>query len=145
MSTEIATAIEQRRLLSFSYDGHERKVIPAALGVAKRKGKPVLHAYQVEGGSSRGGVPAWRFFYTDKMTGLRLLDETFAADPPGWRPSLLENVTASLSGGQPSGGGSGQGGSGQGGGMPSMPSIPPEAEKIVKDVMGAVGKWFKKR
>ena len=143
MSTEIATAIEQRRLLTFTYDGHDRKVIPAALGVAKRKAKPVLHAYQVEGTSS-GDIPAWRFFYVDKMVGLRVLDETFAADPPGWAPSSLENVQVSLPfSGKPAGGRSGSGGSG--GGTPSMPSIPPEAEKIVKDVMGAVGRWFKKR
>jgi len=139
MSTEIATAIEQRRMLSFSYDGHSRKVIPAALGTAKRKGKAVLHAYQVEGGSS-GDIPAWRFFYTEKMTDFRVLDETFAADPPGWAPSLLEDVQASLPAGTkataPASGG---------GGTPSLPSIPPEAEKVVKDVLGAVGRWFKKR
>ena len=141
MSTDIRTAIEQRRLLSFTYDGHPRKVIPAALGTAKRKGKPVLHAYQVEGSSSRGDIPAWRFFYTDKMTDFRLLDETFAADPPGWAPSLLENVEASLPAAARRDGGTASSGSGG----PSMPSIPPEAEKIVKDVMGAVGRWFKKR
>lgn len=140
MSTDIRTAIEQRRLLSFSYGGHARKVIPAALGTAKRKGTPVLHAYQVEGGSAHGDIPAWRFFYTDKMTDFRLLDETFAADPPGWAPSLLENVEVSLPGG-----GQDAPRQQQQGGGPSMPSIPPEAEKIVKDVMGAVGRWFKKR
>lgn len=138
MSQDIRTAIEQRRLLSFTYGGHPRTVMPAALGVAKRKRKPVLHAYQVEGGSSRGGIPAWRYFYADEMSDLRLLDETFAADPPGWAPGALEEVEVSLAGGaRPA--------SASEGSKPSLPSIPPEAQKVVEDVLGAVGRWFKKK
>jgi hypothetical protein len=136
MSQEIRAAIERRRLLEFTYGGHARKVVPAALGTAKRTGRPVLHAYQVEGGSAHGGIPAWRFFHTDELAGLRVLDETFAVDPPGWAPSLLENVEVSLPvTARPAGRAA----------PPRAPAIPPEAEKIVKDVMGAVGRWFRKK
>ena len=129
MTADVRAAIEQRRLLSFTYGGHPRKVMPAAFGTAKRKRKPVLHAYQVEGGSSSGDVPAWRYFYTDEMTDLRLLDETFAADPPGWAPGSLEEVEISLPVAS----------------KPSGTAVPKEAQKVVEDVLGAVGRWFKKR
>ena len=135
MSADIRMAIEQRRLLTFTYGGHPRRVMPAALGTTKRKGKRVLHAYQVEGGSEHGDIPAWRYFHLDGIGDLRVLDETFAADPPGWAPGLLENVEIALP----------YGGRKDEAPAPSMPSIPPEAQKVVDDVLGAVGRWFKKR
>jgi hypothetical protein len=75
-------AIQGRHLLSFTYEGHQRVVIPAAHGAQKTTGNAVLRGYQVRGTSSSGSVPLWRLFSVDKITGLQVLQETFDSDPP---------------------------------------------------------------
>jgi len=46
---DFCEAIESRRLVEFTYDGHPRVVIPAAYGRHGTTGNPVLRAYQAGG------------------------------------------------------------------------------------------------
>ncbi len=80
----ICTAIREKRLVSFTYDGHSRVVIPAAHGPHKTTGNSVLRGYQIRGTSSTRSVPLWDLFLTDNMVGFQVLDETFAAAPPDY-------------------------------------------------------------
>jgi hypothetical protein len=75
-------AIQGRRLLSFTYEGHQRVVIPAAHGTLKTTGNAVVRGYQIRGTSSSGSEPQWRLFLVDEMIGLQVLQETFGANPP---------------------------------------------------------------
>lgn len=83
MKDIISEAIDSRRLLEFIYDGHRRVVEPHTFGVS-RTGKDTLAAFQVEGTSSRGVVPAWAQFTVDKIEGLKLVDQSFADARPGY-------------------------------------------------------------
>lgn len=78
---EICDAIKQRRLLQFSYDGHQRVVIPAAHGQHATTHNPVLRAYQVSGSSASRVPPFWSMFTVTKMSNVLVLDESFDTDP----------------------------------------------------------------
>jgi predicted DNA-binding transcriptional regulator YafY len=82
ITQQIQRAIEEKRLLSFTYSRYPRTVEPHVLGVIDHKKQ--LLAYQV-GGSSSGGpgsLPDWRKFDLPKIGGLTVLDETFAGPRP---------------------------------------------------------------
>ena len=72
----IALAIQNRNLLSFTYDGFSREVEPHCLGIDK-KGHPALRAYQVAGGSESGEYVGWKMFHVNEMRNLHVLSKTF--------------------------------------------------------------------
>lgn len=55
----IASAINNRQLLSFSYDGYPRIVEPHTYGT-DTKSHTALRAYQVRGGSESGEYVGWK-------------------------------------------------------------------------------------
>jgi hypothetical protein len=81
MDSIIKTAIATKRLLEFTYDGLPRIVEPHVYGV--QDGKHQLLAYQIGGRSSSGNLPNWRRMDLDKISNMRMLDQTF----PGSRPT----------------------------------------------------------
>ncbi len=81
---EISRAIRERRLLSFSYDGHPRTVEPHTYGV-DGKGHEAVRAYQVGGGSSSGEYRGWKLFHVSKMQGLQVRSDTFGSARQDYR------------------------------------------------------------
>lgn len=77
-------AIKNRRLVQFSYDGHPRRVVPAAHGSHVTTGNEVLRGYQIGGTSSSREIPLWDLFLVGKIVDAEILDEGFAEDPPGF-------------------------------------------------------------
>jgi len=82
----ICEAIAKRRLLRFSYGGHEREVVPAAYGPHKTTGNFVLRAYQVGGTSSSRVPPFWSLFEEAEMSDLTMSDQTFPENPDRYDP-----------------------------------------------------------
>ena len=80
MQQEIVAAIGSKRIIEFNYSGHHRVVEPHVLGI--NDGVVQLLGYQVGGSSSSGGIPEWRRFDLNKMSGLGTTAQTF----PGKRP-----------------------------------------------------------
>ncbi|MBV9746375.1 MAG: hypothetical protein JO099_21675 [Acidobacteriia bacterium] len=72
-------AIELKRLLRFWYKDRERIVEPHDYGI--HKGVVKLFGYQVAGSSSQK-LPNWRWAEQDLISGLELLDRTFAGGRP---------------------------------------------------------------
>ena len=166
MRDQLTTAIQQRKFVTFTYQGHERRVQPAAFGIGNRKGKETLHAYQVDGGSRRGGIPHWRNFHVEQMQSLTVLDEVFGPNPPGFNPRPFPQTHVALAG-SPSepaaetpwaGTGAAQSGAAQpgaAGGSQVIPGVPISAEQAAKaadaaaevagKAFGALGKWLRKR
>ena len=81
---DICQAISDLQLISFIYDGHSRVVEPHTYGV-DIKGHRALRAYQVRGYTKLGQLPAWRFFHVDRISGLTILQETFAGPRDGYK------------------------------------------------------------
>lgn len=74
----ILTAIHERRLLRFRYHAKDRIVEPHDYGI--QNGTANLFTYQTAGESSSSPLPDWRKFAVLRMSGLELLDETFAGN-----------------------------------------------------------------
>lgn len=79
IDTSIRAAIAQARLVELRYLGKKRIVEPHDYGI--HKGIVKLLAYQV-GGSSSGKLPNWRWMDAEKISGVRILDRTFAGGRP---------------------------------------------------------------
>ncbi|MCK4731896.1 MAG: hypothetical protein KAT65_05495 [Methanophagales archaeon] len=76
----IERAIREKKLVHFDYHGFNRIAEPHVYGITNRI-KQFL-GYQVDGGSSRGGIPDWRRFDLHEIKNLQVLEKTF----PGKRP-----------------------------------------------------------
>jgi hypothetical protein len=79
------TAIENTRMIRFTYHGKDRIVEPHDHGILN--GSVQLLSWQVAGRSSRP-LPNWLLTKADEMIDLELLDETF----PGGRPASGKHV-----------------------------------------------------
>lgn len=77
---EVLDAIAGRRLLELTYGGGRRVVEPHVLGLVR--GRPELMAFQVRGFSRSGGLPEWRRFFLDEVSGARVLEEPFTPRHP---------------------------------------------------------------
>lgn len=73
MNEIICQAIQEKRLLSFSYKGHNRVAEPHTHGVSTANNE-CLRCYQVSGGSVSGKVPDWKMMTTNKINGLSITD-----------------------------------------------------------------------
>jgi hypothetical protein len=80
----IAAAIQNRNLLTFSYDGYPRTVEPHTYG-ADRKGHMALRAYQVGGGSESREYVGWKIFHVHEMSGVSVLPQTFLGPRPKYK------------------------------------------------------------
>ena len=84
MKNLIINAIQNRRLLEFTYKGHLRIVEPHTFGVFGN-GNEILVSYQIDGTSDSGGVPDWRPFTFSKIQDLKILNETFSGTRNGYK------------------------------------------------------------
>lgn len=83
MNEIIITAIENKNLLSFNYDGEERIVEPHCYGETTA-GNEGLRAYQVDGFSSSGKM-GWKMYDMSKADNITVLSETFDSPRAGYK------------------------------------------------------------
>lgn len=82
---KVCSAIKEKCLISFLYDGHLRVVIPATHGVLGSTGNEGLRGYQIRGTRDAGTLPNWGLFLVSKMQDLKILEENFIELPPSYR------------------------------------------------------------
>ncbi len=80
----ISSAIQNRQLLSFTYDGFARVVEPHCYGI-DTKGHAALRAYQVRGESESGEYVGWKLFHMSEIRQLTLLPDQFSGPRPGYK------------------------------------------------------------
>ena len=73
-------AIAERRLVRFVFHGAERVAEPHDYGV--RNATVQLLVYQIGGKSRSGKLPNWRWIVVGEMSGLEVLEKTFAGGRP---------------------------------------------------------------
>ncbi len=86
VADELTFAIENRRVVTFNYDGHVRVVEPFLIGITTT-GKHALRGYQTEGTSSSGKVPGWHLFSLSKITGIDVTLTSFEGLRPFYNPA----------------------------------------------------------
>ncbi len=77
MKSSICNAIKSRRQISIFYDKKARIIDPYLIGTTTA-GNEALRAYQIGGYSEKGGLPDWRLFTLKKISGVEVLDTSFA-------------------------------------------------------------------
>ncbi len=82
MDALIEQAINSLHVLEFTYQGLHRIAEPHVFGYYN--GKKQLLGYQIGGQSRSGGLPEWRRYDADGITGLGISNQTF----PGPRPTV---------------------------------------------------------
>jgi hypothetical protein len=83
MDAIMGFAIENRKLISFVYEGHIRIVEPHCFGLTK-KNNQALRAFQIEGTSSSGRLD-WKIYELAKIEKLELLEKTFLEPRSGYK------------------------------------------------------------
>lgn len=147
MRDQLIAAIQQRKIVTFTYQGHERRVQPTAFGQSRRRHKDTLQGYQVSGGSNSGDIPHWRGFFVEGISGLQVLDEVYGPNPPGFQKRNWMEVSIEPTAATPSSGSS-EGGKKKGEVIPGVPISGEQAAKAVEaagEMLGKLGKWFRKR
>jgi len=92
LDDRLVTAIAERRLISFVYDGRSRIAEPHDYGV--RNGAVQLLVYQIGGQSRSGGLPQWRCVKLAGVSALQVLDVKFDGPRDGGRHGEWERVFA---------------------------------------------------
>ena len=69
-------AIQNKKMLRFRYDGHERFVEPYCIGMSTA-GNEIVLCYQTGGGSNSGHVPGWHSMTTFKIDNLQTTQISF--------------------------------------------------------------------
>ena len=73
-----AQVVSDRQVIRFTYDGLPRVVQPATFGVTTT-GKQALRGCLIAGRSKPNYIPCWELYLTDKMVGVEVTGESFAA------------------------------------------------------------------
>ena len=79
----IIDAINEKQVLSFSYDGFQRTVEPHAVGTS-RSGNDILRCFQTAGGHVTSGHE-WDICLLSKISGLRMTGDVFATARPDYK------------------------------------------------------------
>ncbi|AEM78240.1 hypothetical protein [Thermoanaerobacter wiegelii] len=86
MSFDICSAIKNREVIQFYYEGGIRIVEPFCYGEST-KGNLVLRGYQVDGYSSSGNPIGWKLFIVDNMHNISLTGRKFSGLRPDYNPN----------------------------------------------------------
>jgi hypothetical protein len=81
----IESAIQNKTLLQFRYDGYPRTVEPHIVGV-NAQGQGILLAWQQGGGTESGAFVGWKLFHLDKIESLLETGTAFAGPRPDYKP-----------------------------------------------------------
>lgn len=79
---DLASAIQNRQVISFMYDGLPRVVQPATYGRTST-GKLTLRGCQTGGQSRRNSIPCWELYSEAKIVDLASTGATFEAFAKG--------------------------------------------------------------
>ena len=82
---DLTFAIDNRRVVQFTYDGHRRVVEPFLLGVTTA-GNPALRGFQTAGTSNSGTVPAWHLFSLSKIESIEVTRSEFEGARALYKP-----------------------------------------------------------
>jgi hypothetical protein len=83
---QICTAIQDKRLLMFDYNGQSRVVEPYCLGLSTQDAE-LLRAIQVAGASHSRRFGFGKLWTLEQMKAVRVAEQTFVPDDPNYNPN----------------------------------------------------------
>ena len=91
MNRLLCSAIRNRRVVTFYYDGGRRTVEPFCHG-ASQAGHDLLRGYQTAGFSRSGAPHAWKMFRVEELSGLAMTDQVFRDTRAEYDPDREEKM-----------------------------------------------------
>lgn len=93
----LISAIQQRRVVTFTYHGHFRTVEPHCVGV-DRHGVAKLRGYQTSGGSDSGKPIDWKLFIVQDIRSATMSEAVFSSARTGYKPGdpAMRRIDAQL-------------------------------------------------
>ena len=85
MNEMIKNAIENKKIIEFYYKDDLRIVEPFVVGISTT-GKDSLRAFQVDGESTDSSSFSWKLFSVNKISNLKIKDESFVGDREHYNP-----------------------------------------------------------
>ena len=87
MEELICKAINERKVISFIYDGHRREVEPFTLGIHKDTSNVSLSAWWIGGFSKSNSTnPRWRLYSVESISGLEITSSIASNYQNGYNP-----------------------------------------------------------
>lgn len=90
----LGQAINEKKVVTIFYEGDEtvsrgaRAIEPVVLGTHSQSGNPVVRAWQIQGASDTpDNLPGWRLFRVDRITRLKVTENTFDTPRPQYDPN----------------------------------------------------------
>lgn len=87
MSSELAAAVRERRVITFWYNGLSRTAEPHTYGLHKSTGHEVLSCFQTAGFSNSGELPGWRLYLLSEIQSLSITSSIYSRARPGYNPN----------------------------------------------------------
>src|SRR6185312_7719591 len=84
MHSLIIQAINEKRLIALNYDPGDRIIKPCAYGTGSDR-QGLLRAFQTSGASASDEHVDWKLFRTDRIRSIKILTQTFASPPLGYK------------------------------------------------------------
>lgn len=91
MNSEISSAIKNKQVISFQYDGGQRTAEPHYYGTGSA-GQELLRAYQTSGASSSGNSEGWKLFKVDGMTSIEVTSNQFTSARSGYNSTSDKQI-----------------------------------------------------
>ena len=83
VSTNLINAIDEKRVIMFTYKGVVRIVKPFIVGMSTR-GNLLLSGFQIGGKASSGIVTGWKYFEVAGMRNVTIFSRTSGSIPSGY-------------------------------------------------------------
>lgn len=83
---ELKKAIEEKKVVTFIYDGLPREVEPFLIGDTTSM-HAAMRGFQTGGGSRSGNPVGWRLFLLEKIRNLSITEIHFSGVRPDYNPS----------------------------------------------------------
>jgi hypothetical protein len=93
MNQLLCSAIRNRRLVTFHYDGGRRSVEPYCHG-SSAAGRDLLRGYQVAGYSRSGISQGWKMFRLEELSALAMTDKVFSEVRPEYDSNREDKMAA---------------------------------------------------
>ena len=85
MNSILITAIREKKVIRFYYEGGYRFAEPHCYGVSK-DGNELLRAYQTGGYSESGNPVGWKLLRLVELSNLSIMEDSFAGPRPQYNP-----------------------------------------------------------
>jgi hypothetical protein len=99
MEKMVTDSIVSKKIITFMYDGLQRRAEPYTYGIHRDTGNKVLSCFQTDGFSNSGELPGWRLYLISEIRELAITTSSFSSPRSGYNPhdTRMKHIYATAS------------------------------------------------